>query len=684
MSQTSDFAEALHGEPWALFILEMRWILVLNPSFAPTYQDRDCMKQLLILPILLLAAGLRFGNLEAIGRSNPYYTAAVASMLQSASNFFFVAAEPGGSVSVDKPPLGLWIQTTFAAVMGMSGFSTVLPNLIAGLLAVALLWSLVRRWFGDGAGLTAALALAISPVNVAVERSNTADGMLIFTLLIATWQVLKASETGRVRELVLAAVVLGLAFNIKMLQAFLPLPAMMAVALDDGFSSRVAGPTTIVRGLALRLLRLWPAALALGVVSLGWALVVDLTPASARPYVGGSQGNSVIELIVGYNGLQRLLGGVGPGRGDAAGTPPTDAQPPAGFAPPPSFQPPAGGRPGGGGPFALSPAGPLRLFQSGLAAQVSWLLPLGLVLLVTLAVSAFSVRLTPEAQSRQRRRQALWLWGGWLLTCVLFFSTASFFHEYYLAMLAPPLGALIGIGLSDMWRWASVWPTRIALSTMGAAALTLGFQLFALEMYQALNAWAVVPVGGVALGLLSVTVGLMRRPRALPAWALALTGAALFIIPAAWSALTTALADPNTPLVQAYSGPATNHFGRGTGLALPDELGSDTLDESSLAELDALSQDVSYLLVVPSSHQGAGAVLATGRPVLYAGGFSGSDPVLDADRLAAMVAAGEVRYVFWPMRGGPPGLGPTDIEDYLNARCNSLGDALYLCAPPTR
>jgi 4-amino-4-deoxy-L-arabinose transferase-like glycosyltransferase len=329
--------------------------------------------------------------------------------------------------------------------------------------------------------------------------------------------------------------------------------------------------------------------------------------------------------------------------------------------------------------FGIGQAGPLRLFQSGLAAQVSWLLPLGLVALPTLAVSALSARLTPDAQVRHQRRRALWMWGGWLLTCLVFFSMASFFHQYYLAMLAPPLAALIGIGLSDLWRWARVWPVSASLIALAATVLTLGFQLVALEMYQSLNGWALLPVGGAALGIGAGAIGMTRRPRALSTWALGLVSASLFMVPAAWSALTTAYADPSTPLVQAYSGPATATPGRDDGLAMPGSPGQDVFDEATLAELNARTQAVKYLLVVPSSQQGAEAVLATGRPVLYAGGFSGSDPVLDADELQALVAAGEVRYVFWPTRGGRLGGGESGIGAYLNAECSSLDGGLYAC-----
>src|SRR5579859_5458655 len=181
--------------------------------------------------IVLLAAGLRLGNLSALGYANHYYTAAAASMMQSWHNFFFAAAEPGGAVSVDKPPVGLWLQALSALVLGVNGFAVVLPQIIAGIVSVALLYHLVQRRFGAMAGLLAALALAVTPVVVATDRNNTVDSTLILVLLLAAWAFSRATESGRARWVLLGAGLVGLGFNIKMLAAFLPLPAFYALYL---------------------------------------------------------------------------------------------------------------------------------------------------------------------------------------------------------------------------------------------------------------------------------------------------------------------------------------------------------------------------------------------------------------------------------------------------------------------
>ena len=242
--------------------------------------------------VMLLAGALRFANLSAVGYANHYYTAAVVAMLQSWHNFFFVAAEPGAAVSVDKPPVGFWLQTISAKMLGVSGFSLILPEIVAGLLSVLVVYQLVRRRFGAVAGLVAGLALAITPVVVATDRNNTIDSTLIFTLLLAAWAFIKATETSRLRYLLLGVVLVGVGFNIKMLEAYLPLPAFYALYFV-GAAERL-GPKVAKLTLATALLL---------VVSLSWAVVVDATPADQRPYVGSSSDNSEISLIVGLDCL---------------------------------------------------------------------------------------------------------------------------------------------------------------------------------------------------------------------------------------------------------------------------------------------------------------------------------------------------------------------------------------------
>ena len=258
--------------------------------------------------VLLISIFMNFYQLGQNGFANLYYASAIRSMLDSWHNFFFVSFDPGGFVSIDKPPLGFWLQAASAKIFGFTPFSIFLPQALAGVLSVLLLYYLVRRHFGVVAGLLAALALAISPISVLTNRNNTIDSTLVLVMLLGAWAVLRAAETGKLRWLLLCAVFVGLGFNIKMLEAYLVVPAY-------GLLYLLAAP----RRIWVRIGHLALAALLMLTISLSWAVAVDLTPAASRPYVGSSQNNSEISLALGYNGIQRLLGQFGFGGSNAGG-----------------------------------------------------------------------------------------------------------------------------------------------------------------------------------------------------------------------------------------------------------------------------------------------------------------------------------------------------------------------------
>ncbi len=643
---------------------------------------------LIVAAIMLASFALHIYKIDSIGYANEYYTAAVKSMLQSWSNFFFAAAEPGGSVTVDKPPLGLWVEAAFAFALGVQGWVVSLPNMLAGIFSVPLLYSLVRKHAGEAAGLVAALVLTITPVFLATNRNNTMDGMLVFTLLLAAWAFIKAVETGKARWLMLGAFIVGLGFNIKMLQAFLPLPAFYALYF---FGSK--------EGWLKKILNLGIAAVLLTAVSLSWAIVVDLVPAENRPYIGSSGDNTVMGLIFGHNGIARLKGGGNPPpSGPDAGQPPkpgippqqnpAQPQPQGQFQgpPPEALQACAGQTPGASCSFtapngnaingqcvtppnmaelACTPAGMIppdggarfsnetgspgvfRFFLSPLSKQMSWLLPFALIS-VLLAIFGSRIQLPVESGVHK----ALILWGGWLLTCMVFFSMVSgIFHAYYAIMLAPPLGAMVGIGFGQLYRWGK--NSKWAVSGLIVAILiTLGFQLFAASQYNEFSAWMLG--AGLLLGC-----GILLRSVSRRAAYVVILGAAL-VIPAYWSVMTvTSAANNNLPT--AYEGRKRDEPGAFPPLPAQPPSGDDPL----LAFLQDNTQDVEYLLAVPSAQQGAPYVIATGRPVLYMGGFGGHDEVVTVDDLQDMVANGELRYVLYGGQGSRQ-----EIANWLASSCS--------------
>ena len=595
---------------------------------------------LALAAIIALGAFFRFYQLGAAGVGNEYYAATVKSMLTSWRNFFFVAFEPGGSVSVDKPPLGFWLEAVSAYFLGVTGFALALPNALAGTLAIPLLYSIVKKQFGRLAGLAAALVLATMPITIAAERNNTIDGMLVFVLLLAAWAVWKSVENGQFRYLLLGALLVGLGFNIKMLQAYMVLPALYALYFFGAKHSW--GQRILHLGLATGLLL---------AVSLAWVLIVDATPADRRPFVGSSTDNTVSELIVGHNGIRRLVGG-GPGGGAGDGQTAANPQPgegangrnPAlGFAPPadggprPGLgggqnrglpgQPPAGfnqnNRPGG--PNEVGTAGPLRLLTEPLASQASWLLPLALLgAALTLIVLGRPWPLTGK-------HLALLLWLGWLLPMALYFTlTGGLWHTYYLIMLGPALAALVG---ATVWafehRLATTWKFGWGLAAL-FTGITLGFELFILSAY---------PAYFVPTSLLMVVLWLAGlalfwvRPQT---WALVALFASLLVGPLLWSGLTTLT---NTEANLPKAGP---QVGQPQGAAL----GSLSPEQQKLLDyLLANTAPGSTLAATLDSHSAAPLILATGRPVLTLGGFNGNDEVVTLAELQAMIASGELRFV---------------------------------------
>ena len=267
--------------------------------------------------IAALSFGLNFFAISKLGYGNAYYAAAIKSMTESFHNFFYVSFDPAGMVSVDKPPLALWIQALFVLAFGYHGWAMLLPQALAGTGSCLIMYALTAKYFGRPAGLISSLVLALTPAVVVASRNNTMDMQLIFVLLVATWFLFKSIECSRWRYLFLAALFVGLGFNIKMLQAYMILPAVALIYL---IFAREKFLRRVIAGLISLLI--------MATVSFAWVLAVDLTPASSRPYVGSSTNNTVWELIIGHNGLERLYGqgmgggngfGGGPGFGNAPG-----------------------------------------------------------------------------------------------------------------------------------------------------------------------------------------------------------------------------------------------------------------------------------------------------------------------------------------------------------------------------
>ena len=424
---------------------------LINREFILKYRA-----EILFAGILVVSAFLNLWNIWNLGFTNTFYAAAVKSTLVNPAAGFFNSFDPAGFVTVDKPPVGLWVQAAFAAVLGFSGWVLVLPQALAGIGSVALIYFIVARPFGKPAGLVAALALAVTPILVAVSRNGTMDTQLIFVLLLAVWVVLKATRERSLPWLLVSVILIGIAFNIKMIQAFVVVPAVLAVYF--------LGTTDFT--FRKRALHLGIAIIVLIGVSLSWAVAVDMVPAGQRPYIGGSGDNTVLGLIINYNGLERLglenrgmpfMGGGA--REQRNGSLLQEGQQPGGgmraAAATPYGDPAARGGAAGGMMNGEGTPGITRFFGEELAGQFSWLLPLALIGLLAWVRRPASLTLKgfEDAGIAGERGLTLIAMLLWLVPGLLFFSfTTAFGHTYYIATIAPPLAALVGIGAVAMYR----------------------------------------------------------------------------------------------------------------------------------------------------------------------------------------------------------------------------------------
>jgi 4-amino-4-deoxy-L-arabinose transferase-like glycosyltransferase len=567
-----------------------------------------------LLAVLALAAVLCLWNLTISGYSNEYYAAAAKAGSESWKAWFFGALDPGSFITVDKPPLSLWLMGLSARVFGFSSFSILLPQALCTIAAVGLLYATVRRVFGSAAALAAGTALAITPVTVAIGRVNNPDALMVLLMVGAAYLLVRALESGRTKHLVWCGVLVGLAFMTKMLQGWMIVPAL-------GGAYLLAGPPV----LGVRVRQLAAAAAVMVATSAAWPVAVSLWPGSA-PYIGGSTDGSVWNLIFGYNGFGRLTGG-------------------------------EGGGPGQGANFGGA-AGLWRMFNEQVGGQVAWLLPLAGVSLLA------GLWLTRHAARTDRRRAAWVLFGVWALVHIAVFSAQKgIFHPYYVSALAPAVAALSGAGLVALCSWARrSWAGVAALDAALAATAWVALDLLGRTPNFAPALRTVIPIA-LAVALFG-SIGL-RMPELFGRRTLAVTAVAGAIAlsagPAAYSAANLGHAlDGNN----VTAGPSSAGFG---GMPGGGGMGGSVSDDL-IAYLQENQGTAKYLVAASGSQTTAPIIVSTGEPVVTIGGFGGRDPAPTVDQLAQMVADGELKYVLISAdgagRGGPGGTS-TDLTSWV-------------------
>jgi 4-amino-4-deoxy-L-arabinose transferase-like glycosyltransferase len=479
-----------------------------------------------LLGLLAVAAVLNLWALSRNGWANDYYAAAVRSMSTSWHNFFFASFDPSGVMTVDKPPLALWVQALSVRVFGYHSLSVLVPQALMGVASVALVYDLTRRVFGRPAGFIAGVVLALTPITVAISRHNNPDALLVLCCVAALWALVRAFEDGRTRWLVLSGLFVGLGFETKMGVALMVVPGIAAAWLWFAPHGR---------GRALRQLLAGGATMA--VAGLAWPVAVALTPAADRPWISGTSDNSIWSLILGYNGLGRLDGQSGG---------------PAG----------AGGPGGNAGPFGGS-AGPFRLLNEALGGQAGWLLGFAIVSLLAVAVA-----------SRMKRtdRRAAWLvavGGAFVVTAVAFSFAQGIFHPYYVSLLAPFSAALVGAGAGLVLKGERMMRVFGPLAVLAGA----GTEIAVLSANPGQLAWLKPVLVLVAFAAAAV---LANPGSARWRWgAIATALAVLMLAPATWAVQTLGHATSGTfpaggpASASSFGGPGGMRGGPGLRSAAP-------------------------------------------------------------------------------------------------------------------
>ncbi|MES5819076.1 glycosyltransferase family 39 protein [Streptomyces sp. RG80] len=424
--------------------------------------------------LLLATAALYFYNLSSSGYANSFYSAAVQAGSQSWKAFFFGSLDAGNAITVDKPPASLWPMALSVRIFGLSSWAILMPEVLMGIGSVAVVYASVRRRFSPAAGLIAGAVLALTPVAALMFRFNNPDAMLALLMAVACYFVVRALEDGRTKWLLWAGVAIGFAFLAKTLQAFLILPPLAIVYA-------VCAPVSVKK----RFGQLAAATAALVVSGGWWVAIVELWPASSRPYIGGSQNNSFLELTFGYNGLGRL-------NGEETGS--------------------VGGGGGNGGTGQWGETGWDRMFNSEIGGQISWLLPAALILLVA------GLWATRKARRTSVTRGSFLVWGGSLLiTMVVFSYMAGIFHQYYTVALAPYMAAVIGMGSTLLWEKRSEIWASLTLAAAVVASAAWGYVLLnRTSDYLPWLKWLVL-VGGLASAFGLIFAGRINRQLALAA-----------------------------------------------------------------------------------------------------------------------------------------------------------------------
>ncbi|MGW6334271.1 glycosyltransferase family 39 protein [Nocardia rhamnosiphila] len=577
-------------------------------------------------------------NLSANGWANPFYAAAVEAGATSWKAFFFGSLDAANAITVDKTPASLWPMELSVRIFGMHSWSMLLPQVLLGVASVALLWTIVRRHFGPMAGLLAGLFLAVTPVAALMFRFDNPDALLVFLMLAAVWAMSRALTDGRWRWLLWCGLFIGLGFLAKQLQVLLVLPALVLTYL-------ISGPPA----LGKRVTQLLAAGAAMVAGAGWWLLIAQLWPTEQRPYFGGSENNSIIELTLGYNGLDRLNGG---GHSIPSGPPGELGGPPRAVG-------------GGTGPFADSGIG--RLFGTAVGGQIAWLIPAALILWIAALV------LHGRVARAEPRRAVLVMFGLWgLVTGVVFSFMSGIFHEYYTLALAPALAGTVAAALAMLAPHRDHrWVRAVLVATVAATAVTAWVILTRTPDFLPWLRW--LAAGSAVVAAAVVAARPHGKPVSIALLAALCTG---LTGPAAYAAETVRTPHTGTmPLagpqiergMPGSRGPAgPSRFG-GPDSGGGSRPGGPTPASTAVAAL--LDQDAdtyTWAGATVGAMQQATCQLATHGQIMAIGGYTGGDPWPTLERFQQYVGDGAIHYFIAGGFSGRAGLSGNNEGAQIN------------------
>ena len=608
------------------------------------------------LPVLLALTGALylFGALHN-GMANSYYAAAVQAASQDWTAWLFGSLDAANYVSVDKPPLATMVMGLSARLFGFSSFSMLLPSVLAGVGSVWLVYAAVKRQFGFISAAIAGAVLAFTPVAALMFGFNNPDAILTLMLTASGYAFLRSLEGKRpLLWLGLAGLFTGLAFNAKMLQGLMVLPAMVPVYLV------FAKPPIVTRFLHVMF-----AGVITTISTLWWSVLVWLTPAGSRPWVGSTNDNNIWSLIFGYNGLGRLLGGRG-GGGPGGSMPPSGgmggataqtagntmqtATDGAGMMPGGMGGGPGGGHGPGGTGFG-GQTGIFRIFNNDFGPNIAWLLVLALA---GGGLLLWILRKTPRTN---RGRAAVVFWMLWLLIHIVIFSmTSGVIHPYYVVVMAPAVAALVGISLPFLWGayvrrkpYAWLLPVLVGMTAI-IAVIILG--------YAGTMMWLMWIVGLLGLaGMIGLLINLYAPRRWMQNLAIVAALAACMLAPTAYTLATVNVAHTGSIPTAGPSSTAMRGSNNETSQA----------DSQLVQYLLRHQHGATWLVAVASANESAAIQLTSGQPVMAVGGFNGSDTPLTLEQFKQLVKDGKVNYyaISSHGRGGGPGGGNNEITAWV-------------------